>query len=223
MRLNNMKILITGTSQGIGRAIAIKFLNEGHEVYGMDRQQSSIHEYTKYHHIVCDVRDKEKFPYFNFHFDIIINNAGTQNEDDININLRGVLNITETYLSDDIKSVLMIGSASAHTGDEFPEYVASKAGLLGYTKNVAKRIAHLGATCNSLDFGGVITELNKPVLENKECWDKIMSVTKMRRWMEPEETAEWAYFVTVVNKGMTAQNLLIDNGEGSIVDNFQWC
>ena len=91
--MNKYKVLITGTTQGIGRAIAIKFLNEGHEVYGMDRQCSSIHDYSTYHHIVCDVRDKEKFPYFNFHFDIIINNAGTQNEDDININLRGVLNV----------------------------------------------------------------------------------------------------------------------------------
>ena len=120
-----MRVLITGTSRGIGRAIAIKFLNEGHEVYGMDREASSIFEYTTYHHILCDVRDKDKFPHFGFHFDIIINNAGTQNEDDININLRGVLNITEHYLSDDIKSVLMIGSACAHSGDEFPEYVAS--------------------------------------------------------------------------------------------------
>ena len=47
-----MKILITGTSQGIGRAIAIKFFNEGHEVYGMDRQPSSIHDYSTYHHLV---------------------------------------------------------------------------------------------------------------------------------------------------------------------------
>ena len=216
--MNKYKVLITGTTQGIGRAIAIKFLNEGHEVYGMDRQLTTIFHENYFHH-VCDVRDKEKFPYFNFHFDIIINNAGTQNEDDININLRGVLNITETYLSDDIKSVLMIGSASAHSGDEFPEYVASKSGLLGYTKNIARRIAHLGATCNSLDFGGVITELNKPILEDKECWDKIMEVTPMKRWMEPEEAADWAYFVTVVNKGMTGECLWINNGEG-LINNF---
>ena len=37
-----MKILITGTTQGIGKAIAEKFLNEGHDVIGIDRQQKSI-------------------------------------------------------------------------------------------------------------------------------------------------------------------------------------
>lgn len=54
----------------------------------------------------------------------------------------------------------MIGSASGHTGSEFPEYAASKGGVLAYAKNVAMRIAPYQATCNSLDFGGVMTELN---------------------------------------------------------------
>ena len=51
-----MKILITGTTQGIGKAIAEKFLNEGHDVIGIDRQQKSI-ENEKYTHYVCDVRN----------------------------------------------------------------------------------------------------------------------------------------------------------------------
>ncbi len=74
--------------------------------------------------------------------DILINNAGTQNEDDIGINLKSLINITEKYaVRDGICSVLNIGSASAHTGSEFPEYCASKGDVLAYTKNVAIRIA----------------------------------------------------------------------------------
>ena len=147
--------------------------------------------------------------------EILVNNAGTQNEDDININLIGAINITEKYISNKIKSVLFIGSASAHTGAEFPEYAASKGGLLAYSKNVAIRIAPYGATCNSLDPGGVLTELNAPVIEDKKLWDEIMELTPLKRWATVEEMADWAYFLTVTNKFCTAQNILVDGGEAA--------
>ena len=151
-----MKILITGTSQGIGKAIAERFLTAGHDVIGIDRQAASI-ENAAYTHYECDVRDKEHLPVIE-DVQILINNAGTQNEDDIDINLKALIYITEKYgVQPAIKSVLNIGSASAHTGAEFPAYCASKGGVLAYTKNVAMRVAQYGATCNSLDPGGVLT------------------------------------------------------------------
>ena len=208
-----MRVLITGTTQGIGKAIAIKFLSEGHEVIGIDRLSESIVD-ARYQHIVQDVRDVKNFPDLT-NIDIIINNAGTQNEDDIEINLRGAIKITEKYLSENIKSVLFIGSASAHTGAEFPEYAASKGGLLSYTKNVAMRIAEYGATCNSLDPGGVLTDLNKPVIDDADLWNQIMELTPLKRWATPEEIADWAYFLTVTNKFCTAQNILVDGGEAA--------
>ena len=84
-----------------------------------------------------------------------------------------------------------------HTGSEFPEYAASKGGVLAYTKNVAMRIAPYQATCNSLDFGGVMTELNRPVMEDEKLWDQIMELTPLKRWMSVEEAAEWIYFMAV--------------------------
>lgn len=208
-----MNIIITGTSSGIGKAIAEKFISENHIVYGIDRNDAAIFD-SRYHHFKVDVRDKANYPDIA-DIDIIINNAGTQQEDDIDINLKGSIYITEHYLSENIKSVLFIGSASAHTGAEFPEYAASKGGLLSYTKNVAIRIAKYGATCNSLDPGGVLTDLNKPVIEDPELWNEIMELTPLRRWATPEEMADWAYFLTVVNKFCTAQNILVDGGEGA--------
>ena len=215
-----MKVLITGTSQGIGKAIAEKFLKCGHTVIGIDRQEQSI-DAPAYTHFVCDVRDKEHLPEIS-DVEILINNAGTQNEDDIDVNLKALIYITEKYgVQPKIKSVLNIGSASGHTGAEFPEYCASKGGVLSYTKNVAMRVARYGATCNSLDPGGVLTPLNECVMNDPALWAEIMEETPLKRWATPEEIADWAYFLTVTNKFCTGQNILVDGGE-SINYNFVW-
>lgn len=215
-----MKILITGTTQGIGKAIAELFLQNGHAVIGIDRQEKSI-DHPAYTHYVCDVRDREHLPQID-DVDILINNAGTQNEDDIDINLKALIYITEKYaIRPGIRAVLHIGSASGHTGAEFPEYCASKGGVLAYTKNVAMRIAPFGAVCNSLDPGGVLTPLNECVMNDPELWQEIMDETPLRRWATTEEIAQWAYFLTVVNGFCTGQNILVDGGE-SINYNFVW-
>ncbi len=215
-----MKILITGTSQGIGLAIAKRFLSEGHNVIGIDRQPTGIH-HESYIHYTCDVRDYDNLPDVR-DVNILINNAGTQNEDDIDINLKALIHITEKYgVQNKIQSVLNIGSASAHTGAEFPEYCASKGGILAYTKNVAMRVAEFGATCNSLDPGGVLTPLNECVMSDPALWEQIMKETPLKKWATPEEIAEWAYFLTVTNTFCTGQNIVVDGGE-SINFNFVW-
>lgn len=153
---------------------------------------------------------------------ILINNAGTQNENDIDINLKALIHITEKYgIQEEIHSILNIGSASAHTGAEFPEYCASKGGILAYTKNVAMRVAKYGATCNSLDPGGVLTPLNECVMNDPVLWSKIMEETPLKRWATPEEIAAWAYFLTITNTFCTGQNILVDGGE-SINYHFIW-
>lgn len=215
-----MKVLVTGTSQGIGKAIAQLFISNGHNVIGIDRQESSI-DSMQYTHYVCDVRDKDLLPDID-DVEILINNAGTQNEDDIDINLKGLIGITEKYgIQPAIKSILNIGSASGHTGAEFPEYCASKGGVIAYTKNVAMRVAPYGATCNSLDPGGVITPLNDCVMNDPVLWAQIMDETPLRRWATCEEIAQWVYFLTVTNTFCTGQNILVDGGE-SINFNFIW-
>ena len=215
-----MIVLITGTSKGIGKRIAEKFLEESHTVIGIDRQNPSINN-VNYTHFKCDIRDYDNLPEIE-NVNILINNAGTQNDNDIDTNLKALIKVTEKYgIQENIISVLNIGSASAHTGAEFPEYCASKGGVLAYTKNVAIRIAQFGATCNSLDPGGVITSLNDCVMNDPKLWAEIMDETPLRRWATTDEIADWAYFLTVTNRFCTGQSIVVDGGE-SINYNFVW-
>ena len=217
-----MKVVITGASGGIGKAAALLFLENGHEVIGIDVRESGI-EKGGYIHCIADISDKASLPEIS-DVEILINCAGVQDSaDDIGVNLRGTIDVTEKYaFQKAIRSVLTVASASAHTGAEFPAYSASKGGLLAYTRNVAIRLAPYGATCNSISPGGVATDLNRPVMDDPALWKEIMDVTPLKKWAEPEEIAQWCYFLTVVNRSCTGEDILIDNGETHLNSTFVW-
>jgi len=67
----------------------------------------------------------------------------------------------------------------------------------------------------------VITELNDHILKDPELWDAVLKETLLSKWMTLEEVADWAYFMTVTNQSMTAQDVLVDNGEAARF-NFIW-
>lgn len=215
-----MKVIVTGSSNGIGKGIAEKFLQQGHDVIGIDIDKSTI-DNPNYTHYVADIWQSQ-LPDIDG-VDILINNAGVQDSGkDIDINLKGTIRVTEKYgIRQGIKSILFVASASARTGAEFAEYAASKGGMVAYMKNVALRVAIFGATSNSLSPGGVLTALNDRVINDPDMWQRIMDQTLLPKWATVEEIADWAYFVTVVNRSMTAQDILIDNGEDAKSD-FVW-
>ena len=207
-----MRVLITGASGGIGAACVQHFLDEGHEVVGFDLLPAAI-EHEHYRHLIVDVREPDAFP-GDLEPQVIVNVAGTQDSaDDIAANLYGTINVTaRSAYAPAIKSVVNVGSASGHTGSEFPDYAASKGGVIAYTKNLANRLAPQ-AIANSVDPGGVITPLNRCVMEDEHLWNQIMELTPLKRWATAQEIAEWIYFVGVTNRFMTGQSLLIDGGE----------
>ena len=217
-----MRVLITGVSQGIGRAVAEKFLAMGHEVVGIDRNGKPF-EKPNFVFFQRDLRDFPVLPELK-DIDAIFFNAGTQNsEDDIENNLKATIKAAEKYaFLPGVRAVLFNASASARNGYEFPEYVASKAGLVGYMKNVACRLAKTGATVNSISFGGVLTESNAPVISDPKAWEAIMEVTPLKKWVTLEEAGEWVYFLLAVNRSMSGQDILIDNGENDLNDTFVW-
>lgn len=213
-----MRVVVTGASSGIGLATCKKFLSSGHYVFGIDTLPSRIRksdEYSdRYTHFKTDVSIFYTLPIIAS-VDILVNNAGVQNTArDIEVNLVGLINTTKMYgLQPNIKSIVNLASVSAHNGAEFPEYVASKGGVLAYTVWTAKEVAKYGATCNSLSFGGVSTNLNRPVMQDERLWNKIVDMTPLKKWMSPEECAEWIYFLSVINKSCTGQDIIVDNGE----------
>lgn len=217
-----MKILITGSSKGIGLAVTKFFLAKGFEVVGLDLLPSSLIN-PHYQHYICDISDAYSLPEVS-NIDYLFNNAGKQNsEDDISNNLVGTINVTKKYgFQKTIKSVLFNASASASSGFEFDQYVASKAGIVGYMKNVACSLAKQGATCNSISLGGVLTESNEVVMKDKKLWNQIMEVTPLKKWATLDEVCEWVYFLLVINRSMSGQDVLIDNGEKDLNNTFVW-
>ena len=226
-----MKVLVTGSARGIGRQVCIKFLEQGHEVSGIDlladsiSSDESILQRKNYTHYIADISEKNSLPEIN-DVQILINNAGIQSatEKDVSVNLLGTMAVTEKYAFQScIKSVLFNSSVSSLTGNEFPYYVASKAGVTGYMKNCAIRLANeFKATCNAVCFGGVETELNAPVMNDSSLWQKIMEVTPFKRWATVQEAAEWCYFMTAVNTFCTGQAIDISGGERNCADLFVW-
>ena len=93
--------------------------------------------------------------------------------------------------------------------------------MVAYMKNVALRIAEYKATANSVSAGGVITPLNKHIIESPKLWNEVLNETLLNKWATAEEIADFVYFLSVNNKSMTGQDLLIDNGE-ALKANFVW-
>ena len=223
-------ILITGASSGFGKITAQMLSERGHIVYGTSRKPSEDMNHVKM--LVVDVTNflsvcqaVERILSEQGRIDVLINNAGIgiggalelATEEEVNIqmntNFFGVVNMCKAVLPSMRKArkgkIINISSVSGLTGNPGQaNYSASKAGVIGLTKSVAKELASRGVCCNAIAPGFIATEMTQ-ALEN----DALKDAIPMKRFGEAEEVAKLALFLASEHSDyITGEVIRIDGG-----------
>ena len=182
---------------------------------------------------ICDVTDaaavKSVFSRITAEFgsvDILVNNAGITRDrlmmsmkpEDfdavLSVNLRGAFLCTKEVYPIFAKKrggrILNISSVSGITGNAGQtNYSASKAGMIGMTKAIARELAPRGVTCNAIAPGFVETDMTAAFAENTVLRDSI----PLKRFANPEEIAALALFLASDAAGyITGEVIRIDGG-----------
>jgi 3-oxoacyl-[acyl-carrier protein] reductase len=224
--LSGKTALITGAARGIGRAIAIRFAEEGaniaftdlvhddhvksleKELSGMGVQgigyASNASKFDETQEVVRQIL--EEFG----QIDVLVNNAGitrdtllmrmTEEQWDavIEVNLKSVFNLTKSVQPAMLKqragSIINMSSVVGVSGNAGQgNYAASKAGIIGFTKSVAKEVGSRGIRCNAIAPGFIITEMTDKLSE--EVRNQWIQLIPLKRGGTPEDVANTALFL----------------------------
>jgi 3-oxoacyl-[acyl-carrier protein] reductase len=184
--------------------------------------QSDVANFEAARQLVADVREALGG------LDILVNNAGitrdklilqmTEADWDavVDTNLKGVFNVTKHVAQFMIKQrrgrIVNIGSISGTVGlPGQTNYSASKAGLVGFTRALAKEVGRRNVTCNTLALGMVETEMTAALGE--EYLAKMVDQIALRRFAKPEEVARIvAFFCSDDSAYITGQVITVDGG-----------
>jgi 3-oxoacyl-[acyl-carrier protein] reductase len=160
--------------------------------------------------------------------DIVVNNAGVIKDkalalmepddwrDVINTNLEGTFNLTRSVIITFIKqkrgAVINITSVSGITGmPRQTNYAASKAGIIGFTKSLAKEVAAYNIRVNAVAPGFIETDMLRDL--KAEYKGQIIKQTPLSRLGRPEEVAGVVKFLASDDAGyITGQTIVIDGG-----------
>lgn len=240
----NKVALITGSSRGIGKQIAIKFAKNGYNIvvnyinkneevektieelkqFGIEvlEAQGDISNYEQSEKIVNSTI--EKFG----QIDVLVNNAGItkdmlimrmKKEDFtkvIDVNLVGTFNITKNVIPHMMKKrsgrIINISSVVGISGNAGQcNYAASKAGIIGFTKSLAKELASRNILVNAVAPGFIETNMTDVLQENVK--EEIKKQIPLKRIGKAEDVANAVYFLTSEESSyITGQVLQVDGG-----------
>jgi 3-oxoacyl-[acyl-carrier protein] reductase len=239
------RIVITGGSKGIGRAVALRFAQErariiivhydpdesaAEETLNQLRQQgvtAESHRVDVSSHGDVETLFQDIYSRFD-RVDVLVNNAGItrdtllmkMEESDwdmvLNVNLKSVFNCTQAVIRNMIKqrsgSVVNIASITGQIGNAGQaNYAASKAGIMGFTKTVAREAAPRGVTVNCVAPGFIDTEMTAVLSEKaKQAMLGLIPMGKMGR---PEDVAEAVYWLCSEGAAyLTGQTIHVNGG-----------
>ena len=240
MELSNKNVFVTGSTRGIGLAIAHKFASLGANVVLNGRSAISEELLTQFADygvkvvaISGDVSDNadakrmvDEAVAALGSVDILINNAGItkdgmalrmseENFDAVlEINLTGTFNMTQAVLKPMTKAragaIINLSSVVGLTGNAGQaNYAASKAGVIGFSKSIAREVAARNVRVNVIAPGFIESDMTA-VLSDK-IKDAMMGQIPMKRFGQAEEVAEVAVFLAK-QEYLTGQVLAIDGG-----------
>lgn len=240
MDLKEKVVFISGSSRGIGQAIAQAFAKAGSNVILNARTAvkpelvAQIESYGVKAAVVLgdisqasDVKRMVKEAYAAFgQIDILVNNAGITNDklligmkeadfaSVIDVNLKGTFLMSQAFLKKMYKQKtgVIINLASViglHGNVGQANYAASKAGVIGLTKSLAKEGALRNIRANAIAPGMIVSDMTA-VLSDKVKAD-IMTEIPLKRFGQADEVAQTAVFLAQ-NDYITGQVITVDGG-----------
>ena len=240
MNVKNKNVFVTGSTRGIGLAIAHRFASLGANVVLNGRSEISaklIDSFKDYQvKVIVISGDVSQFDDAKRmvdeaiaklgSVDILVNNAGITNdklmlkmteadfESVLKVNLTGAFNMTQSVLKPMTRArqgaIINLSSVVGLTGNAGQaNYAASKAGLIGFTKSVAREVAARGVRVNAIAPGFIESDMTDAIPEKMQ--EAILAGIPMKRIGKAEEVATVASFLAE-QEYLTGQVIAIDGG-----------
>jgi 3-oxoacyl-[acyl-carrier protein] reductase len=231
--------LVTGASRGIGKAIASQLQTLGATVIGTATSEHGADKISEYlgqgNGLVLNVTndDSIKALFDNLKtnhgsVDIVVNNAGITRDnlfmrmkddewnDIINTNLTSVFKVSKAAIRPMMKKrtgrIINIGSVVGTMGNAGQvNYATAKAGLLGFTKSLAREVASRGITVNTISPGFIDTDMTQTLTDEQK--EGIFSQVPANRLGKPEEIASAvAFLASDAAAYITGETLHVNGG-----------